>query len=293
MQDTFSAMEHSIGNLEDLTNAMQKIQHFFLPPPIDTPDLKIRGIGIYESMNPGICLRPGGTGDYLMMAFLDPVTIRTGNADQACAAGTMMIWDPKHGHCYGNSGQPWLHSWIHFDGREVGRLIDQTSLPINRPFALTNPAVVNQYLWEIYREVTGHSKPNAQIVLNSMHSWLLDMERQVSGAHMSAPRDLLALRNYLGENVHMPIGLAEMARRVNMSPSHFSAQFKHHFGVAPVEYHIQLRLHAAAYLLQDGNRPVADVARAVGYDDPFYFSRQFKARFRMSPREVRNSGATH
>jgi AraC-like DNA-binding protein len=268
---------------------MQTIRQFFDPAAFRTQDLQVNAIGISERMSNVIVNRPAGTGDYLLMAFMDPVTIRAGDEDLDCGASTMMIWDIEHGHYYGNVRQRWLHSWIHCDGRRVAHLIDGAKLPVNRPFSLHDPGVVDSYLWEIYREITEQSSPCAQIVLNSIHSWLLEMNRQLEGPHNTIPTDLLALRHFLGENVDRPMRLSDMAARANMSQSHLSAQFKHYFGVAPVEYHIQLRLRAAAYLLRDGNRPVADVARAVGYDDPFYFSKQFKARFRISPREVRTA----
>lgn len=268
---------------------MQAIKQFFLPPVIDGVNLKLRGIGISEPMEPGIVNRPCGTGDYLLMAFLDPVTIRESAGVRNWGA-SMVIWDPDQGHYYGNKATPWLHSWMHCDGAAVARLVEDSGLPVNKPFAISDPGIVNHYLWEIYQEVTLHALPKPQIVLNSLHSWLLDMQRQTQGAHETVPAELLALRHYLGENVNTPMRLSDMAERVHMSVSHLSARFKRYFGVAPVEYHIQLRLHAAAYLLRDGNRSIADVARAVGYDDAFYFSKQFKARFRISPSAARKAG---
>ena len=49
---------------------------------------------------------------------------------------------------------------------------------------------------------------------------------------------------------------------------------------------ISLRLEQAMRLLQTDMR-VKDVAHAVGYDDPLYFSRLFKRHYGCSPSEAR------
>ena len=52
-------------------------------------------------------------------------------------------------------------------------------------------------------------------------------------------------------------------------------------------YVIGQRLQQAAYLLRDRNLRITDVARQVGYEDLFYFSKLFKDRYGVSPREFR------
>ena len=49
---------------------------------------------------------------------------------------------------------------------------------------------------------------------------------------------------------------------------------------------ISLRLEQAMRLLQTDMR-VKDVAHAVGYDDPLYFSRLFRRHYGCSPSEAR------
>ena len=266
---------------------MRTIKRFFTPPPIDTPDLTIHGIGITEPMPPSIVNRPQGTGDYLFMMFAAPVSIRAGGEDRAYPGDTLMIWDKSQGHVYGNASEEWMHSWIHCDGTCIGGLLGHIGIPVNQPLSLRDRSVFDHYLWEIYREVTSQPAPDARIVTNALDSCLLDIKRQTAGNAAAIPPEFLALKQYIGENMGDPITLASLADRANLSMSHFSVLFKAHFGLAPIEYLIEQRMHTASILLRDGNRSVADVARAVGYDDPFHFSRRFKARFNVSPRDVR------
>ncbi|HMR19350.1 MAG TPA: AraC family transcriptional regulator, partial [Sphingobacterium sp.] len=47
----------------------------------------------------------------------------------------------------------------------------------------------------------------------------------------------------------------------------------------------EMRLKRARQLLQDKNFQVSEVAYMVGFSDPYYFSKNFKARFGYSPSE--------
>lgn len=55
------------------------------------------------------------------------------------------------------------------------------------------------------------------------------------------------------------------------------------FGMTPNEYIREIRLQKAAKLLLEGEKNVAEVSMIVGFRDPAYFNRRFKARFGMAP----------
>jgi len=84
------------------------------------------------------------------------------------------------------------------------------------------------------------------------------------------------------------LSVAGMAREAGLSRQHFTELFRHHFGMAPMKYVLQARMHRAAHLLRDQNLRVADVARAVGFEDPFHFSRSFRKEFGIPPRLFKN-----
>ena len=65
------------------------------------------------------------------------------------------------------------------------------------------------------------------------------------------------------------------------------ARFRSLTGFSVTEYVKQLRMAPARQLLITSDHTVAEIATAVGYPDPFYFSRQFSAVNGVSPREFR------
>lgn len=59
-------------------------------------------------------------------------------------------------------------------------------------------------------------------------------------------------------------------------------------GYTPNEYIRIIRLRKAAELLKEGEKNVSEVAYAVGFDNPYYFSKCFKEQFGMPPSQYRS-----
>lgn len=86
-----------------------------------------------------------------------------------------------------------------------------------------------------------------------------------------------AVAEQLRGDVTTRASVADLARAVGLSPSHFAALFSQRMGVPVGRYQSQLRMAQARELLDTTDLSVAQVAARVGYDDPFYFSRHFRA----------------
>ncbi|MFD2080620.1 AraC-type DNA-binding protein [Actinopolymorpha cephalotaxi] len=91
----------------------------------------------------------------------------------------------------------------------------------------------------------------------------------------------------LTERVGRRTTLDDLAGRFGFSGQHLNRVFGRVLGVTPLQYLTRLRLDRAAAMLIDRQLTIRAVAREVGYDDPYYFSRAFRARFGRSPSEYR------
>jgi len=80
---------------------------------------------------------------------------------------------------------------------------------------------------------------------------------------------------------------SEVALLCSMSPSRFCREFKAAFNVTFVEYLASYRMEQAKRLLANPTMPVGDVAVAVGFSDPSYFTRVFKRQEGIAPSEYR------
>lgn len=93
--------------------------------------------------------------------------------------------------------------------------------------------------------------------------------------------------SHMLEHLTQPLHVATLAAAVNVSPSHYWALFKRWAGCPPIDYFIHLRMEHACRLFDSTSLNVKEVAAALGYDNPFYFSRTFKAVNRVAPSEYR------
>ena len=92
---------------------------------------------------------------------------------------------------------------------------------------------------------------------------------------------------FMCQHLDQPLQVAALAARASTSPSHFFVLFKRVTGSPPIDYFIRLRMQRARQLLETGPLQVKEVAAAVGYEDPFYFSRVFKSLYRLAPSHYR------
>ena len=81
--------------------------------------------------------------------------------------------------------------------------------------------------------------------------------------------------------------LTEIAGRLHYEPSSISRLIRQKTGKNYTDLLQEKRLSQAAWLLQNTDRKVEEIANAVGYENISYFHRLFAARFNMSPRKYR------
>jgi AraC-like DNA-binding protein len=104
------------------------------------------------------------------------------------------------------------------------------------------------------------------------------------------------LREYLFEHVADPTDLDRIASDLAVSRSALTRRTRSSTGASVGELHRQIKLDWAGRLLRATGAPIGEIAARVGFPDPFYFSRVFRAELGASPREsrrdVRPSGPT-
>ncbi len=94
------------------------------------------------------------------------------------------------------------------------------------------------------------------------------------------------------EKIHQSVGahldLNDLAASAKMSVSHFSRLFKDEFGESPKHYLIRQRMERAKMLLTESDASGQDIARQLGYDNIYFFYRQFKQHTGLTTSAFRN-----
>ncbi|MFW0790250.1 helix-turn-helix domain-containing protein [Gordonia sp. CPCC 205333] len=81
-----------------------------------------------------------------------------------------------------------------------------------------------------------------------------------------------------------PLTLADVGAYVGLTPAYLTTLVRKRTGKTVAQWIISRRLLAARRLLADTDDPIAAIARAVGFDDPAYFSRIFSREIGSPPR---------
>jgi two-component system, response regulator YesN len=95
--------------------------------------------------------------------------------------------------------------------------------------------------------------------------------------------------SFIRQNYHRKLTLAEMAATVHLSRFRLSHLFKVDIGTSPERFLARVRLEKAKHLLETEFLTVKEVMSQVGISDASYFSRSFKAAYRVTPTKCRSS----
>lgn len=114
---------------------------------------------------------------------------------------------------------------------------------------------------------------------------LLLLREQKSGSRV---KNMEYVVNYLAENYHEKICLAECAAQLHVSYDYFQHAFKKRTGLSPQAFLISCRLEAARELLREGTMNCTEVAYRCGFSTSAQFSALFKRCYGVTPLRYRN-----
>ncbi|MDR1538771.1 MAG: helix-turn-helix domain-containing protein [Clostridiales bacterium] len=99
------------------------------------------------------------------------------------------------------------------------------------------------------------------------------------------PKLLCDVQAYIKANLSKHLSLTEVAAVFNFSPSYLSQYFVKYAGINFVEYITAERVATAKKMLENGDALIYEIARQLGFENSFYFSKVFKKAEGVSPRE--------
>lgn len=88
------------------------------------------------------------------------------------------------------------------------------------------------------------------------------------------------------EELKRPLTPADLADGLNLSLRSLQRGLSGSLGCTPRELILAVKMREAKRLLLEEDFRVQEAARSVGFDDPFHFSRRFKAYYQVSPSEM-------
>lgn len=218
--------------------------------------------------------------------------LHTAGHSQRVTPGTLLVLPPGLAHEYAaDSTSPWTLYWAHVGGHAAGELANLLA-PAGRTTVHVglDPALRRDFTALLAIRDTGFRLDTwlyASSLLKQLllHAGTLAARGSHSDDHAFA---LARVTAWMHANLERPVELAELAAATSsLSLFQFARRFKAETGVAPIQYFIHLRMEHGCRLLDLSDAPVHRIAKQLGYDDPYYFSRLFRQVIGVAPSDYR------
>ncbi len=218
--------------------------------------------------------------------------IEEGTQRTAISAGDCLVMRKGRAYRAGHDPErPLTFIAVHF------RLLDAAGRPLELAPGEHPPFVRQMEVGFLVRELLHRAvQCYRDGCLEWAHAWLqatlMEVVRQDTQAFPPGPlgdqmRAIAHECRRIRRNPAHPPRVEELAAELHLSPEHFSRLFRRFQGISPRTFITRTRIEAAQNLLLKSSHPVARIAELVGYESPFYFSRQFKAKVGLSPSAFR------
>ena len=159
--------------------------------------------------------------------------------------------------------------WVFLDV-EINRLYKLDDL---YDFPVILPSVYNEEICTLIQSIRTESDFLTR--LPALHR-VVDILLECAAPKSHIPEEVTRLRSYVENHYMNSITPEDLSRVFHCSRSAMYRRFQNYFGVSPSHYINSVRIRRAQFLLTETDRPVGEIAAAVGIPDVFYFARVFR-----------------
>ncbi|MBW5447927.1 helix-turn-helix domain-containing protein [Cohnella sp. CFH 77786] len=191
---------------------------------------------------------------------------------------------------------PWQYRWVAFTGASAAAMVESAGLGSGRPVVSTGasgePAERCRTIYETFlarnRSASLEAAGHLLLLLASLQE-RTEEEVPAPLRPSSHSEELVGqIIDYLSAQYAEPVTIEGMAEALGYNRAYLSRLFKARTGLSPATFLTRHRVDRGRRLLRE--RPeltIEQVASSVGFQDPLYFSKQFKRWHGQSPTDYR------
>lgn len=211
--------------------------------------------------------------------------------------GQMFLIYPGDAVTYGaDEFNPWTYAWIGIRGMRVDSILKECGFSKNK---LILPAPAEKNIMECIDTMLDHKELNTAA---SMHreSSLLKLLALLIEYHTELSRKGKPEKYNYSSNIYVGlaidyincmykhnISVSDIAENIGISRAHLNQCFQKELNLSVQKFLIDYRMHKAANLLLSTEMSIKEISNLVGYDDQLTFSKAFKKKFGMSPKNYK------
>ncbi|MCM3631320.1 AraC family transcriptional regulator [Paenibacillus glycanilyticus] len=190
---------------------------------------------------------------------------------------------------------PWTYSWVGLKGLHAKSLLQRAGMnPANPIFDASEHKEFFESVYDQFHHIFEDHRSGDLYSQSFLYQY---MARLVACSKQQAPppHAVNTKEAYINKAVafiensySLPISIQNIANFVGLDRTYLSGLFKAQFGVSLQAFLLRFRMNRAVELLHHQELTIGDIARSVGYTDPFLFSKMFKRVIGTSPRASRD-----
>ena len=214
------------------------------------------------------------------------------------APGDLLYCPPSTGHKYwADKKTPWSIFWMHLCGKRQWSY--EEILGLLRDGPVLHVGMIPDIDAD-FRRLTDLFRPDYDrrkfFLIQAQAIYILGRLFSMPKGMSTMPAQAQAMHKvslHMEERLNQRFNLEYYAHHSGYSTRHFIRTFKQVMGMAPCEYFNRLCIRRAASMLAMSDMRISEVAAALGFQDPFYFSRLFKRIMKISPEKYRLRSRQH
>lgn len=159
-------------------------------------------------------------------------------------------------------------------------------LPENH-FHISLESYMDKWMPTMIESLKNTPQENLAEVFLDIQKFVIHLQRPLLNATSIDSKMVESAKQLLFDTCFDNTPLAEIAASLGYGYENFRKIFKAETGMSPLQYRLDIKFHYAQRLLTEG-MSVKETAAAVGYSDPYIFSKQFKKYIGQSPSDYKH-----
>lgn len=196
--------------------------------------------------------------------------------------------------CYWADGKEWKYLWILFDGPIFQEMLPKIGFSERAPI-VTCTEEQQKWLGDICaNRYDYHGRKYYETLAILVHLLASFIETFPSDTQMIEDNSTKSITTFIAKNLHRSdLNVKLLMQVTGLGRTALYDKFRRKGLSSPSKYIRDYRLTKAKHLLRSTELPVGQIAFAVGFEDPLYFSRLFKASIGNSPTKYRKYFQSH
>ena len=209
------------------------------------------------------------------------------NGTKVCRGQGFLITKGQFEEYFPDENDPWEYLWVTSSDDNILKLFEHYNAD-SKTLVFNYPNILDvENAMHFIRKNNGLRLSAAQI---------LEMFLHILNGHANSNKNDKSdseiyvdfCKNYIKTNLHKQISIKEIVDALGISSAYLLKIFKLKTGLSPKQYMTALRINSARKLLTETNLTITQVANSLGFDDVLSFSRFFRKKEGISPKEYRS-----